>query len=84
MTIQQIESKAGILLAFFGTAFADSVVTTIQAGKLPQTWPEIQHVLANAALAASILTFGWVKMKSPVSPQAQAAQAQASQSQSSQ
>lgn len=71
MTIKQLESAGELAAGIFGTAFFGAVVTGIQAGAIPETWPQIQHVLAGAALAGACAVFGWLKMRSPVSPQNQ-------------
>jgi hypothetical protein len=68
MTIKQLESTGELIGGIFATAFVGAVVTTIQAGAIPTTWPQIQHVLAGAALAGCAAVFGWIKMKSPVQP----------------
>lgn len=73
MTIKQLESAGELAAGIFGTAFVGAVVTTIQAGQIPSTWPEIRHVLAGAALAGCMAVFGWIKMKSPVAPEAKPA-----------
>jgi hypothetical protein len=68
MTIKQLESTGELVAGIFGTAFVGAVITTIQSGVIPTTWPEIQHVLGNAALVGAAAVFGWLKMKSPVAP----------------
>lgn len=68
MTIKQLESTGELIAGIFGTAFVGAVMTTVQTGSLPTTWPQIQHVLANAALVGAAAVFGWLKMKSPVAP----------------
>jgi len=68
MTIKQLESAGEIALGLFGSAFVGAIVTTIQAGQVPSTWPQARHVLAGAALAGLMAVFGWLKMKSPLQP----------------
>ena len=68
MNIKQLESTGELLAGIFGTAFIGAVMTTIQTGELPTTWPQWQHVIGNAALVGLAAIFGWLKMKSPVAP----------------
>jgi hypothetical protein len=71
MTVTQLKTTGELAFGIFAMAFVGAVVTTVQAGTIPQTWPQIQHVLAGAAMAGAMAVFGWLKMKSPVSPEAQ-------------
>jgi hypothetical protein len=68
MTIKQLESTGELVAGIFGTAFVGAVITTIQTGQIPTTWPQIQHILGNAALVGAAAVFGWLKMKSPLQP----------------
>lgn len=70
MNLKQLQSTGELLAGIFGTAFAGAVVTTVQAGQIPATWPQVRHVLAGAALAGVMAVFGWLKMKSPLTPSA--------------
>lgn len=70
MTVTQLKSTGEIAFGIFASAFVGAVVAAVQAGTIPQTWPEIKHVLAGAATAGAMAVFGWLKMKSPVSPEA--------------
>jgi hypothetical protein len=70
MTVTQLKSTGELAAGIFASAFAGAVITAVQTGTIPQTWPQIQHVLAGAAMAGAMAVFGWLKMKSPVSPEA--------------
>lgn len=72
MTIKQLESKAEIALGiFFSTAFG-ALVDGLQNG-WPMDWPAAKKMLLSAVTAGLVVTFGWIKMRSPFQPDAKAA-----------
>lgn len=71
VTIKQLESKAEIAVGLFLMTAFGALVDGLQNG-WPGDWPAAKKMLLSAATAGLVVTFGWIKMRSPFQPDAKA------------